>query len=29
MPRDPLYADLTAWGLLRDVGDHVPPAQFE
>ena len=29
MPRDPLYADLTVWGLLREVGDHVPPAQFE
>lgn len=25
MPRDPLYAELTVWGLLREVGDHVPP----
>lgn len=25
MPRDPLYADLTVWGLLREVGKHVPP----
>lgn len=25
MPRDPLLARLTAWGLEREVGDHVPP----
>lgn len=25
MPRDPVYAELTAWGLMRDVGDHTPP----
>lgn len=29
MPRDPLYADLTVWGLLREVGDHVPPTSFD
>ena len=25
MPRDPLYAELTVWGLTRAVGDHTPP----
>lgn len=25
MPRDPLYAELTLWGLTRDVGEHTPP----
>lgn len=26
MPRNPLYAALTAWGLTREVGEHTPPA---
>ena len=26
MPRNPLYAALTAWGLTRKVGEHTPPA---
>ena len=26
MPRNPLYAELTRWGLTREVGDHTPPA---
>lgn len=25
MPRNPLYAELTVWGLTRKVGDHEPP----
>lgn len=25
MPRDPLLAELTLWGLEREIGDHVPP----
>lgn len=25
MPRDPLYAELTLWGLTREVGEHTPP----
>ncbi|WP_254868193.1 triacylglycerol lipase [Corynebacterium sp. Marseille-P4321] len=25
MPRDPLYARLTVWGLTRAVGEHTPP----
>lgn len=25
MPRDPLYAELTVWGLTRERGEHTPP----
>ncbi|WP_302467797.1 alpha/beta fold hydrolase [Corynebacterium stercoris] len=25
MPRDPLFAVLTEWGLSREPGDHTPP----
>lgn len=27
MPRDPLMAKLTMWGLTREVGDHTPPRE--